>query len=335
MKFRRTLSLIAVAILSHSALGEVVNVYSARHYDTDMALYQNFTEITGIDVNLIEGRSDSLIERIKSEGDFSPADILITVDAGRLWRAEQQGIFQPVESKILNERIPSHLRDPKGMWFGLSKRARVVVYNEAEGLPEGFSDYEDLANQKLRGRVCMRSSSNIYNLSLMASLINAIGEEQALRWAEGVVANFARKPQSNDTGQLRAVASGECGITIANTYYLGRLMNSNQAKDKDVINKTAVLFANQEGRGTHVNVSGAGITKNAPNRSNAIRFLEYLTSEEAQRLFAEGNNEFPIVGNPTGPIAKLSEFKEDKLNAFRLGEQQTQAVKIYDQAGWN
>ena len=335
MKFRRTLSLIAVAILSHSALGEVVNVYSARHYDTDMALYQNFTEITGIDVNLIEGRSDSLIERIKSEGDFSPADILITVDAGRLWRAEQQGIFQPVESKILNERIPSHLRDPKGMWFGLSKRARVVVYNEAEGLPEGFSDYEDLANQKLRGRVCMRSSSNIYNLSLMASLINAIGEEQALRWAEGVVANFARKPQSNDTGQLRAVASGECGITIANTYYLGRLMNSNQAKDKDVINKTAVLFANQEGRGTHVNVSGAGITKNAPNRSNAIRFLEYLTSEEAQRLFAEGNNEFPIVGKPTGPIAKLSEFKEDKLNAFRLGEQQTQAVKIYDQAGWN
>ena len=335
MKFRRTLSLIAVAILSHSALGEVVNVYSARHYDTDMALYQNFTEITGIDVNLIEGRSDSLIERIKSEGDFSPADILITVDAGRLWRAEQQGIFQPVESKILNERIPSHLRDPKGMWFGLSKRARVVVYNEAEGLPEGFSDYEDLANQKLRGRVCMRSSSNIYNLSLMASLINAIGEEQALRWAEGVVANFARKPQSNDTGQLRAVASGECGITIANTYYLGRLMNSNQAKDKDVINKTAVLFANQEGRGTHVNVSGAGITKNSPNRLNAIRFLEYLTSEEAQRLFAEGNNEFPIVGKPTGPIAKLSEFKEDKLNAFRLGEQQTQAVKIYDQAGWN
>ena len=334
MMFRRYLSLIALTILTQSALGEEVNVYSARHYDTDMALYENFTKMTGINVNLIEGRSDSLIERIKSEGDFSPADILITVDAGRLWRAEQQGIFQSVESEILNNRIPSHLRDSKGMWFGLSKRARVVVYNEAEGLPEGFSDYEDLANQNLVGRVCMRSSSNIYNLSLMASLIDAIGEEQALTWAKGVVSNFARKPQSNDTGQLRAVASGECGVTIANTYYLGRLMNSDQAKDKEVINKISVLFTNQDGRGTHVNVSGAGITKKAPNRINAIRFLEYLTSDEAQRLFAEGNNEFPIVGEPTGPIANLSVFNEDKLNASRLGVQQTQAVKIYDQAGW-
>jgi len=332
--FRRYLSLIALTILTQSALGEEVNVYSARHYDTDMALYENFTKMTGINVNLIEGRSDSLIERIKSEGDFSPADILITVDAGRLWRAEQQGIFQSVESEILNNRIPSHLRDSKGMWFGLSKRARVVVYNEAEGLPEGFSDYEDLANQNLVGRVCMRSSSNIYNLSLMASLIDAIGEEQALTWAKGVVSNFARKPQSNDTGQLRAVASGECGVTIANTYYLGRLMNSDQAKDKEVINKISVLFTNQDGRGTHVNVSGAGITKKAPNRINAIRFLEYLTSDEAQRLFAAGNNEFPIVGEPTGPIANLSVFNEDKLNASRLGVQQTQAVKIYDQAGW-
>lgn len=334
MMFRRYLSLIALTILTQSALGEEVNVYSARHYDTDMALYENFTKMTGINVNLIEGRSDSLIERIKSEGDFSPADILITVDAGRLWRAEQQGIFQSVESEILNNRIPSHLRDSKGMWFGLSKRARVVVYNEAEGLPEGFSDYEDLANQNLVGRVCMRSSSNIYNLSLMASLIDAIGEEQALTWAKGVVSNFARKPQSNDTGQLRAVASGECGVTIANTYYLGRLMNSDQAKDKEVINKISVLFTNQDGRGTHVNVSGAGITKKAPNRINAIRFLEYLTSDEAQRLFAAGNNEFPIVGEPTGPIANLSVFNEDKLNASRLGVQQTQAVKIYDQAGW-
>jgi iron(III) transport system substrate-binding protein len=320
--------------LSSAFADEVVNVYSARHYDTDMAMYERFTEETGIKVNLIEGSSDALIERIKSEGQFSPADMLITVDAGRLWRAEKEGIFQPVDSAVLSERIPAHLRHPEGKWFGLSKRARVIAHKKDMALPAGFGTYEALADEAFRGQVCMRSSGNIYNLSLMASLIDAHGAPAAEAWAKGVVANFARTPQSNDTGQLKAVASGECTITIANTYYLGRLMASTKPEDKALMANLEIVFPNQDGRGTHVNISGAGVTKYAPNRANAIRFLEYLTSDFAQRLFAEGNNEYPISGPTTGPVAALGEFKRDDLNVSVLGENQTEAVKVYDRAGW-
>ena len=320
--------------LSSAFADEVVNVYSARHYDTDMAMYERFTEETGIKVNLIEGSSDALIERIKSEGQFSPADMLITVDAGRLWRAEKEGIFQPVDSAVLSERIPAHLRHPEGEWFGLSKRARVIAHKKDMALPAGFGTYEALADEAFRGQVCMRSSGNIYNLSLMASLIDAHGAPTAEAWAKGVVANFARTPQSNDTGQLKAVASGECTITIANTYYLGRLMASTKPEDKALMANLEIVFPNQDGRGTHVNISGAGVTKYAPNRENAIRFLEYLTSDFAQRLFAEGNNEYPISGPTTGPVAALGEFKRDDLNVSVLGENQTEAVKVYDRAGW-
>lgn len=320
--------------LTSAFADEVVNVYSARHYDTDMAMYERFTEETGIKVNLIEASSDALIERIKSEGQFSPADMLITVDAGRLWRAEKEGIFQPVDSAVLSERIPAHLRHPEGEWFGLSKRARVIAHKKDMALPAGFGTYEALADEAFRGQVCMRSSGNIYNLSLMASLIDAHGAEAAEAWAKGVVANFARTPQSNDTGQLKAVASGECTITIANTYYLGRLMASTKLEDKALMANLEIVFPNQDGRGTHVNISGAGITKYAPNRENAIRFLEYLTSDFAQRLFAEGNNEYPISGPTTGPVAALGEFKRDDLNVSVLGENQKEAVKVYDRAGW-
>ena len=320
--------------LSSAFADEVVNVYSARHYDTDMAMYERFTEETGIKVNLIEGSSDALIERIKSEGQFSPADMLITVDAGRLWRAEKEGIFQPVDSAVLSERIPAHLRHPEGEWFGLSKRARVIAHKKDMALPAGFGTYEALADEAFRGQVCMRSSGNIYNLSLMASLIDAHGVKAAEAWAKGVVANFARTPQSNDTGQLKAVASGECTITIANTYYLGRLMASTKPEDKALMANLEIVFPNQDGRGTHVNISGAGVTKYAPNRENAIRFLEYLTSDFAQRLFAEGNNEYPISGLTTGPVSALGEFKRDDLNVSVLGENQTEAVKVYDRAGW-
>ena len=320
--------------LSSAFADEVVNVYSARHYDTDMVMYERFTEETGIKVNLIEGSSDALIERIKSEGQFSPADMLITVDAGRLWRAEKEGIFQPVDSAVLSQRIPAHLRHPEGEWFGLSKRARVIAHKKDMALPAGFGTYEALADEAFRGQVCMRSSGNIYNLSLMASLIDAHGAPAAEAWAKGVVANFARTPQSNDTGQLKAVASGECTITIANTYYLGRLMASTKPEDKALMAKLEIVFPNQDGRGTHVNISGAGVTKYAPNRENAIRFLEYLTSDFAQRLFAEGNNEYPISGPTTGPVAALGEFKRDDLNVSVLGENQTEAVKVYDRAGW-
>ena len=312
----------------------VVNVYTARHYDTDLALYERFTETTGIKVNLIEGSSDGLIERIVSEAEFSPADMLITVDAGRLWRAAEAGVFQPVVSTVLDERVPDHLRDPGGLWFGLSKRARVIVFNKANGLPAGLSRYEDLATDALRGQVCMRSSGNIYNLSLLGSLIEHHGEDAALGWANGVVANFARAPQGNDTAQLRAVAAGECGVSIANSYYVGRLMGSEDEADTAVTDAIGVLFPNQQERGAHVNISGAGVTRHAPNRANAVRFLEYLTGDFAQRLFAEGNNEYPVVGAATGPIAELGTFKEDAVNASVLGANQALAVKVFDRAGW-
>ena len=325
--------LAAAAEASEEAAGEV-NVYSARHYDTDLALYERFTEQTGIDVNLIEGNSDGLIERIGNEGELSPADMLITVDAGRLWRAQQQGVFQPVASELLNERVPAHLREPGGHWFGLSKRVRVVVYNKAAGLPDGLADYEDLADERLRDKVCMRSSGNIYNLSLLGSLVEHHGEEAAEAWAKGVVANFHRSPQGNDTAQLRAVAAGECGVSVANTYYIGRLLGSEDADDRAVADAVGVLFPNQDDRGAHVNISGAGVAKHAPNRANAVKFLEYLTSDFAQRLFAEGNNEYPVIGDASGPIAGLGAFKEDAVNAAVLGTNQALAVRIFDRAGW-
>jgi iron(III) transport system substrate-binding protein len=277
---------------------EVVNVYSARHYDTDMALYDEFTRQTGIKVNLIEGGSDALIERIVNEGEFTPADMLITVDAGRLWRASEKDIFQPVESQVMDQRVPANLRDPDGLWFGLSKRVRAIAYNKAAGLPIDVMRYEDLANPALTGSVCMRSSSNIYNLSLMGSIIEAAGEAAAEAWAAGVVKNFARKPQGNDTAQLRAVASGECAITIANTYYLGRLIGSDEPKNNAVTDALTVVFPNQEDRGAHVNISGAGVTRYAPNKDNAIKFLEYLTSDCLHRAITNT----PSSAQPLDPL---------------------------------
>ena len=329
------LSMIALTFSSSIAIAEeVVNLYSARHYDTDDALYSNFQKKTGIKVNLIEGGSDGLIERIVNEGKYSPADLLITVDAGRLWKAVERGVFQGVSSAVLSDRIPPNLRHPEGFWFGLSKRGRIIAYNKIRGLSENITNYEDLADQSLKGQVCMRSSSNIYNLSLMAALIEANGAEKAESWANGVVSNFARDPQGNDTAQLRAVSSGECGITVANTYYIGRLMGSGKEEDKKTIEGLGFLFPNQEGRGAHVNISGGGVAKFAPNKENAIRFLEYLTEESSQRMFSEGNNEYPVVGEVSGPVASLGTFKEDSVNASLFGERQREAVMVYDRAGW-
>ena len=339
-RFSRTAAKLAVLVFaglvaSVPALSaEQVNLYSARHYDTDFTLYDTFTERTGIAVNLIEGGSDALIERIANEGEYTPADILITVDAGRLWRAQERGIFQPVASDVLEQRIPAHLRDPEGHWFGLSKRARVIVHAKDSPLAGGVTRYADLANPELRGTVCMRSSSNIYNLSLMSSLIDALGATAAEEWAQGVVANFARPPQSNDTGNLTAVASGECGLTLANTYYLGRWLANPDEENQRMVDRLTVVFPNQDDRGAHVNVSGAGVTRHAPNRDNAVRFLEYLTSDFAQQVFAEGNNEYPVVGEASGPITALGGFKEDRISAGLLGKNQAEAVRIYDRAGW-
>ena len=321
---------------SDGASAGELNLYSSRHYDTDIALYENFTAATGIKVNLIEAGADELIERIKSEGEASPADLLITVDAGRLWRAEQAGIFQPIDSPILNERLPENMRHPDSLWVGLSKRARVIVYNAEAGLPEPLSDYSDLADPAHQGKVCIRSSSNIYNISLMAAMVSRHGEAAAEEWAAGVVANFARTPQSNDTGQIRAVASGECQIGVANTYYLARLAASEDPADQAVSSAVEIVFPGQEGNGTHVNISGAGLVSTSPNPENAIKFLEYLTSEPAQLLFANGNNEYPAVPGiaTTSAVVGLGEFNEDMLNAYELGVNQAAAIMVFDRAGW-
>ena len=313
-----------------------VNVYSSRHYDTDLALYDDFTAATGIEVNLIEAGADALIERIKSEGEYSPADVLITVDAGRLWRAEEAGILDNIQSDILDERVPENLRHPDGLWFGLSKRARVIIYNKAAGKPEHLDTYADLAHPSNKGKVCIRSSSNIYNISLMAGIVSHEGADGAENWAEGVVDNFARTPQSNDTGQIEAVASGECGIALINTYYLARYAASSNADTKAIADAVGIVFPDQDGRGTHVNISGAGVVKSAPNKENAIRFIEYLTEAKAQEYLANGNNEYPVVPGvaPAAVVVSLGSFKEDELNAAMLGQNQAEAVRVFDRAGW-
>jgi len=327
---------LAIAGGAATAAAQEVNVYSARHYDTDNALYERFTEETGIAVNVIEGGSDELIERIRAEGVNSPADVLITVDAGRLWRAEEAGVFQPVSSERLDDRVPEHLRHPDGLWYGLTKRARVIYYNREDGAPEGVETYEDLAT--FDGTVCIRSSSNIYNQSLLASMIAAHGAEAAEDWAAGVVDNFARPPAGNDRAQIRGVAAGECTVAVANTYYIGHMLSEGaDPADAEAAPLVDFLFPNQDGRGTHVNISGAGVVADAPNRESAIRFLEFLTGDEAQQVFAGGNNEYPVVDGVeiTGPIADFgTDFVEDTVNAAVLGENNPEAVRIFDRVGW-
>ncbi|MCK0127687.1 Fe(3+) ABC transporter substrate-binding protein [Erythrobacter sp. F6033] len=318
------------------ALSGEVNLYSSRHYDTDLALYEDFTEQTGVKVNLIEADADALIERIQSEAEFTQADLLITVDAGRLWRAEEAGVLAPVTSEVLAERLPAYLRHPDGLWFGLSTRARVIIYNKSAGEPAGLTSYADLADPAYRGDICIRSSSNIYNISLLSSIIANSGADAAEAWAKGVVANFARDPQGNDTAQIESVAAGECRIAVVNTYYLARFAGGDE-EQKALFDKLGVIFPDQDGNGTHINVSGAGLVKGAPNEANAIAFLEYLTSESAQRYFADGNNEYPAVEGleANSAVESLGSFKPDTLNAAQIGSNQAQAVQIFDRAGWN
>jgi iron(III) transport system substrate-binding protein len=314
----------------------VVNVYSARHYNTDNAIYKNFTKKTGIKVNIIEADGSKLLERIKSEGANSPADVFITVDAGNLWRAQSAGILQPVRSSVLESAIPSSLRDPQGFWFGLSKRARVIMYNKAKVKPSELSTYEDLANPKWKGRIISRSSTNIYNQSLTGSILAANGQQKTEAWAKSVVANFARSPEGNDTAQILAVAAGVSDLALVNTYYLPRLAESKKPEERAAAAKIGVFFPNQGNRGTHVNISGAGVVKTSRNRDAAIKFLEHLVSSESQVIFAKSNNEYPVVpGVPLDPIvASYGNFKEDRLNAGVFGKNNSEALKIMDRAGW-
>ena len=327
---------LALALTASGAAAQEVNLYSSRHYDTDVALYEAFTEQTGIAVNLIEGDADQLIERIKAEGRNSPADVLITVDAGRLWRAEQAGLLQPVSSPVLERAIPAALRHPEGKWFGLSQRLRGIVYAKERVDPSELTSYEDLADPKWQGRVCIRSSTNVYNQSLVASMIEANGVEATEAWAQGLVDSLARPPQGGDTDQIQAVAAGECDVAVVNHYYLVRLMESDAAEDRAVADQVGIVFPNQDGRGAHANVSGAGVVATAPNKENAVKFLEYLTTPEAQTYFAQGNYEFPVVdGVKLDPVLEQwGEIRTDAINAAKLGENNPEAVKLMDRVGW-
>jgi iron(III) transport system substrate-binding protein len=339
-KFFRNIALIAAgAALTFPALAQekVLNLYSSRHYQTDEALYSGFTKATGIKINRIEAGEDALLERIRNEGERSPGDVLVTVDAGRLWRAEQLGMFQPVKSKVLDQRIPANLREPGGHWYGFSTRARLIAYNKAKVKAGEIQSYEDLADPKWKGRVCMRSSTNIYNLSLLGAMIDHLGEQKAEAWAQGVRANLAVEPKGGDTDQLKNVAAGQCDVTISNQYYYARLLRSQKPDERQVGERIGIVFPNQQSWGTHVNISGAGVMKHAPNRDAAVKFLEYLASDEAQRYFADGNNEWPVVAglridNPV--LAEFPDFKRDALNVALLGKNQPTSQKIYDRAAW-
>lgn len=325
-----------LATAEAAAAAGQVNVYSARHYDSDEALYRAFTDATGIEVRVLQGDSDQLLARIQRERPSSPADVLMTVDVARLWRAEQAGVFEPVESAVLTERLPAHLRHPQGLWFGFSTRARLIFYRPGAVEPAAIRTYEALADPALRGRVCIRSSSNPYNQSLIASLIAANGVEATERWARGLVANLARPPQGGDSDQLRALAAGECDVAVANHYYYVRLKESEDPAERAVADAVAVVLPNQDGRGAHINVGGAGLVRGAPNRANAVRFLEFLASDEAQALFAAGNYEFPAVASvpPHPALEFLAEMRVDPVNVSLLGENNAEAVRIADRAGW-
>lgn len=313
-----------------------VNLYTTRHYDTDRELYDLFTEETGIVVNVIEGGGPELVERLNIEGEATEADVFITADAGNLHVAKEDGLFQAIESETLFNNIPEKLRDMDNQWFGLTQRARVFVYAKDRVDPAELSTYEAITDPEWEGRLLARTSENIYNISILASFIELWGAEAAEEWANGFAANMARDPQGGDTDQARAVVAGEGDVALMNTYYIGRLLNSEDPGDVEVAEALGVFFPNQETTGTHVNISGAGVIKHSKNVDNAIKFLEFLSGELAQQVFAEGNNEYPA--NPNVPwsetVASWGEFKAQDINLTVLGENQQEAIRIFDRTGW-
>jgi len=317
------------------AAGEV-NIYSARKENLIKPLLGTFTAKTGIKVNLVTGKEDALLERLKREGRNSPADLLLTSDAGRLHRAKEAGVLAAVESKELNRLVPAQYRDPKGYWYGLSVRARPIAYVAAKVHADELSTYEALTDRKWKGRVCVRSSDNIYNQSLVASMIAQRGVAATETWARGLVANFARPPVGGDRDQVTAAAAGQCDVIIINTYYLAAMLNDKDSSQRAAAQKIKVFWPNQQDRGTHVNVSGIGLTAAAKHGQNAVRLMEFLAADEAQRWYAETNHEFPIRTNiqESKTLASWGKFKADKLGLDKLGQYNAEAVKLMDRAGW-
>lgn len=338
-------TLLMASLLSASGMtlaqGKVLNLYSARHYQTDENLYDNFTKSTGVRINRIDADDAGLLARLKSEGTASPADVILLVDAARLWRGETEGLFQPVKSAVLEQRIPATLRskdDGSGsQWFGFSTRARVFVIDKLAVKREDADTYEELADVKNKGKVCLRSGSHPYNLSLFGAMIEHWGETATETWLKGVVANMARSPKGGDTDQIRAVGTGECGIAVTNTYYVARLMRSEKPEDKALMDKVSVVFPNQGSFGTHVNVSGGAVAKNAPHRAEAVQFLEYLSGTEAQGYFANGNNEWPAVkgtrlANPA--LDTFGIFKQEAIPVSSIGMNQVKVQQMLDRVGF-
>ncbi|MCA1977653.1 MAG: Fe(3+) ABC transporter substrate-binding protein [Thiobacillus sp.] len=329
------LTFAAFTVAAHAE--QVLNLYSARHYQTDEALYTNFTKATGIKINRIDGKEDELFERIRREGPASPADVFLTVDAARLQIAEDAGLFAPVNSRVLSAAIPAQFRDPNNHWFGFSYRARVIAYNKAKIKPADIDNITDLAAPRFKGKLCVRSGGHVYNRTLVASLIYNLGEDKTRDWLDGVVANLAREPKGGDTDQIRAVAAGECDLALTNNYYYARLLASTKPEDQDVVSKVGIVFPDQKTTGAHVNISGGGMLKYAPNKAAAVKFLEYLASPEAQAYFANGNNEYPVVpgvkiNNPQ--LEAMGKFKADRLGADILAKYTPKAQRFIDRAGW-
>ena len=332
--------LLLISFLSEIVFANNVNVYTSRHYDSDDALYKEFTKETGIKVNIISGKGSALLERIKSEGKNSPADIFFTVDAGNLWKVQKEGLFQSIESMKVLSTVPAELRGPNDEWTAVAKRARVIFYNPIKIRSSEIKDltYEDLANEEWRNRIVIRSSSNMYNQSLVASLIANLGEENTEIWAKNLVKNFARKPQGNDRSQIIAVSNGQADLAIANSYYIGVMLSGSAGKEQqEAAKRVKIHFPNQNDRGVHINISGAGILKNSPNSANANLFLEFLLSKRVQKYMVDKSFEYPIVEGilPSSEIASFGlNFKEDNTAVSRFGELNPKAIRLMDRSGW-
>jgi iron(III) transport system substrate-binding protein len=345
MKTRIALAcLLSIVSTTSMAQEQTLNIYSARHYPTDEALYTNFTKATGIKLNRVDADDAGILARLKAEGTASPADIILLVDASRLWRGELDGLFQPIKSKVLDDAIPAQYRananaSGETAWFGFSTRARVIVYDKIKVKKEDVDTYEELGDPKNKGKLCIRSGSHPYNLSLFGSVTEHLGDAAAEQWLKGMVTNMARAPKGGDTDQIKAVASGECGIAVSNTYYLARLMRSTKPEDQTVIERVGVVFPNQTTWGTHVNIAGGAVAKNAKNPANAIKFLEYLASESAQDHFANGNNEWPAakgikISNPALQAMTGGSFKSETIPISVVGMNQVKVQQMLDRVGF-
>tara|TARA_B110001454_G_C12692299_1_gene422807 strand:+ start:162 stop:1193 length:1032 start_codon:yes stop_codon:yes gene_type:complete len=342
MKIKNILKSLIIILLILSCSNEkksnVINLYSQRHYTVDNKQYENFEKLTGIKINVIKANADELIERLKNEGENTPADLFITVDAGKLYKASKMNLLQKINSQKINNNIANDLKDPNGFWVPITYRARIVVYSKDRVTKKELNTYEDLANEKWKGKILVRSSSNAYNQALMSSIVANNGIESATEWSSSLVKNFARNPKGNDRDQVKAIAAGQGDLAIVNSYYIGLLLSSDNPEELNAGNSVKVHFPNQgeNQRGSHINISGIGLTKHSPNKENALKLIDYLTGENAQNLYINTSHEYPVnpLVQPSNIVKKWGDFKRDSLNLNLLGKYREDAIKIFDKTGW-